>query len=180
MRVALGGAKIDVPEELLHHVQRNLSIDQKTCKGMAQVMQSQSLQAGPPFDPAPGKMQRRRRSAGDRRGKDVRVPGRALQRLQQGYRGAGKRNHPRPTGLRNRDEQGLAPPVDVIPFGVGNLVTAGARQQEQQDGIGSDPVLICFERGDERRLSQSGRSAVLQEEEKRESATMIHPSANCA
>ena len=105
---------------------------------------------------------------------------RALQHLQQGYRGAGKRNHPRPTGLRNRDEQGLAPPVDVIPFGVGNLVTAGARQQEQQDGIGSDPVLICFERGDERRLSQSGRSAVLQEEEKRESATMIHPSANCA
>jgi hypothetical protein len=32
---------------------------------------------------------------------------------------------------------------------VSNLVTAGARQQEQQDGIGGDPVLIGFERGDE-------------------------------
>src|SRR5262249_54276558 len=66
--IALRGAGIGVPEQRLHHVERDALVNQKARKRVPQVVQPHIGQSRTRADPPPRKPQRRRRPAGNRGG----------------------------------------------------------------------------------------------------------------
>ena len=73
MGVALRGAGMGVPEQALHHVERDPLIDQEARIGVPQIVQPHVGEAGAPADTVPREEQRGGRLAVDRGGEDVRV-----------------------------------------------------------------------------------------------------------
>jgi hypothetical protein len=95
MGVTLRHARLRVPQQVLHDIERYALVDQETRERVAQIVETDVIQSSPPPNAAPLMMQRPGRSTRHRRRENILVIAGARHRFQYRHCSAIERDGPR-------------------------------------------------------------------------------------
>ena len=144
VRVSLRHPGRGVPEQPLHHVERDASVHEQARKRVAKVMQADVRQSCASSDSVP-----RVEDADEAGWEDVGAGGVARDRLQHRQRRRVKGNCPGLARFRDGYPQHTLRPVHVLPLGPRDLVAARAGEQQQGDGLCGGSVFVLGKGRDE-------------------------------